>query len=79
MLYLKSCLFKNATHASSILGTLTASLALQDYGTAKRLIEADEFHEPYRQKLVPELVKIREIAHPAGSFCYLFEWCWIIQ
>lgn len=56
-------LFKHATHASSILGTLTASLALQDYETAKKLMEADEFHEPYRQKLVPELVKIREIAH----------------
>lgn len=60
--------FKNATHASSILGTLTASLALQDYETAKKMIEADEFHEPYRQKLVPELVKIREIAHQHEAF-----------
>ena len=60
--------FKNATHESSILGTLTASLALQDYETAKKMIEADEFHEPYRQKLVPELVKIREIAHQHEAF-----------
>lgn len=32
------------------------------------MIEADEFHEPYRQKLVPELVKIREIAHQHEAF-----------
>ena len=59
---------KTATHASSILGTLTASLAMQDYETAKKLIEADEFHEPYRQSLVPELMKIRKIAHGHGAF-----------
>lgn len=63
----KNVPFKVATHGSSILGTLVASLALQDYETAKKLIEADEFHEPYRQKLVPELTKIRRIAHEYGA------------
>ena len=64
----KTLPLKKATHASSILGTLTASLALQDYETAKKLIESDEFHEPYRQKLVPELTQIREIAHRCESW-----------
>jgi homoserine kinase len=52
-----------AAHASSIANTFIAALLTGDVTQAGELMEADEFHEPYRQKLVPELLKIRQIAH----------------
>lgn len=59
--------FKAATHASSIANTFVAALLINDYKLAGQLIEADEFHEPFRQKLVPELLPIRQIAHECDA------------
>jgi homoserine kinase len=53
--------YKQATHASAVANTLVASLFAKRYDVLGELIEADEFHEQYRQRLVPELTKIREI------------------
>ena len=55
--------FKTATHGSAIANTLVASLFTQNYKMAGELMESDVFHEPYREKLVPELNQIREVAH----------------
>lgn len=53
--------YSEATHASAIANTLVASLAMGKYEQAGELFQADLFHEPYRQKLVPELQKIRQL------------------
>ncbi len=55
--------FKTATHGSAIANALVASLFTQNYKMAGELMESDVFHEPYREKLVPELNQIREVAH----------------
>lgn len=55
--------FKSATHGSAIANTLVASLFSKNYQMAGELMEKDIFHEPYREKLVPELLKLREVAH----------------
>lgn len=59
--------FKTATHASSVANTFVAALLTQNFALAGQLIEADEFHEPFRQKLVPELLTIRKIAHECDA------------
>ena len=59
--------FANATHASAIGNTFVASIFTKKYQELGKLIEADMFHEPYRQKLVPEFLPIRKIAHEVGA------------
>ena len=59
----KELLLKTATRGSAIANTLVASLFTQNYQMAGELMEKDVFHEPYREKLVPELLKVREVAH----------------
>ena len=54
---------KTATRGSAIANTLVANLFTQNYQVAGELMEKDVFHEPYREKLVPELLKVREVAH----------------
>ena len=54
---------KTATRGSAIANTLVASLFTQNYQMDGELMEKDVFHEPYREKLVPELLKVREVAH----------------
>lgn len=54
---------KTATRGSAIANTLVASLFTQNYQMAGELMEKDVFHEPYREKLVPELLKVRKVAH----------------
>ncbi|RRK11883.1 homoserine kinase [Lactiplantibacillus garii] len=58
--------FKQAIAGSSVANTLVAALATQDWGVALPLLEADQFHERYRAKLVPALATIRETAHQLG-------------
>lgn len=55
--------FKTATHGSAIANTLVASLFAKNYQMAGELMEKDVFHENYREKLVPELSKVRDVAH----------------
>ncbi len=55
--------FKTATHGSAIANTFVASLFAQKYNLAGELMEQDAFHEPYRERLVPELLQVREVAH----------------
>lgn len=63
----KTLTYQQATHASAIANTLVASLAMKKYDKVGELLEADMFHEPYRQKLVPELSKIRKLASKSGA------------
>lgn len=59
--------FSEATKASAIANTFVASLAMKKYKQAGELMQADLFHEPYREKLVPELGKIRKIGQQVGA------------
>lgn len=56
-----------AAMASAIANTFVAALLTHDLTLAGKLIENDQFHEPYRQALVPELLPIRQIAHETGA------------
>ena len=58
--------FKQAITGRSVANTLVAALATQDWGVALPLLEADQFHEQYRAKLVPALKTIRQTAHELG-------------
>ena len=62
-----SMTLKQATHGSAIANVLVAGLFANRYDLVGELMEADEFHEQPRAKLVPELAKIREIGHEAGA------------
>lgn len=55
--------YHQATHASAVANALVAALFKRDYPKVGELIEADEFHEQYRTKLVPELSQIRQLSH----------------
>lgn len=59
--------YAQATHGSAIANTLVAALFAQRYDLVGPLMEADEFHEQYRAKLVPELMKIRQIGHKTDA------------
>lgn len=59
--------YSQATHASAVANTLVASLFAQQYELAFKLMEADRFHEPYRQELVPELAQLRQLKKRAGG------------
>ena len=63
----KELSYKQATHASAIANTLVAALFSKDYEVAGRMMEADLFHEQYREPLVPELTQIRGIGHRTGA------------
>ncbi|BDR56720.1 homoserine kinase [Xylocopilactobacillus apis] len=52
------------TNSASLM--LVTALYNRDYRTAFRMMEMDLIHEPYRKELVPELDKIRKLAHTIG-------------
>ncbi|MDT2756523.1 homoserine kinase [Enterococcus asini] len=64
--------YKEAVAASSIANVMVAALITGNLPVAGQMMEADHFHEKYRQDLVPHLTMIREIGHEEGAYgCYL--------
>lgn len=59
--------YSQAIHGSAIANSLVAALFAKRYELVGPLLEADKFHEQYRAKLVPELMKIRYIGHQTGA------------
>ena len=55
--------YKEAVAASSIANVAIAALAKGDLRVAGKAIEADRFHERYRQQLVAEFPQVKEVAH----------------
>jgi homoserine kinase len=55
--------FHEAVAASATANALIAAFSNANYATIGRLLEADRFHEGARSHLVPELARIREVAH----------------
>ncbi|AZP05069.1 homoserine kinase [Jeotgalibaca ciconiae] len=64
----KNLSLQEAIKGSSIANVMVSALHLGDIDTAGKLMEEDVFHEPYRESLIPELTKIREITHEEGGY-----------
>ena len=60
--------YHEAVAASAIANVAIAALLTGDMKLAGQLMAEDLFHESYRGKLVPEVAKIREIAHAEGAY-----------
>lgn len=60
--------FKEAVLASSVANMAVAGLLTGDLEMAGRAMSQDRFHEPYRQKLVPEFPEIRELGQNFGAY-----------
>lgn len=60
--------YKEAVAASSIANVAIAALAKGDLRVAGNAIEADRFHERYRQQLVAEFPQVKEIAHQHDAY-----------
>ena len=60
--------YKEAVAASSIANVAIAALAKGDLRVAGKAIEADRFHERYRQQLVAEFPQVKDIAHQHEAY-----------
>ncbi|WP_313965267.1 homoserine kinase [uncultured Streptococcus sp.] len=60
--------YKEAVAASSIANVAIAALAKGDLRVAGKAIEADRFHERYRQQLVAEFPQVKDLAHQHDAF-----------
>ena len=60
--------YKEAVAASSIANVAIAALAKGDLRVAGKAIEADRFHERYRQQLVIEFPQVKEVAHQHDAY-----------
>lgn len=60
--------YSQAVAASAIANVVVSSLMKGDLVAAGKAMSSDLFHEPYRQKLVPEFQKIKEVAKQYGAY-----------
>lgn len=60
--------YKEAVAASAIANVAIAALAKGDLRVAGKAIEADRFHERYRQQLVAEFPQVKEAAHQHDAY-----------
>ena len=60
--------YKEAVAASSIANVAIAALLKGDLQTAGRMIESDRFHERFRQSLVKEFNRVKELGHEHGAY-----------
>ena len=60
--------YKEAVAASSIANVAIAALAKGDLRVAGKAIEADCFHERYRQQLVAEFPQVKDLAHQHEAY-----------
>ena len=60
--------YKEAVAASSIANVAIAALAKGDLRVAGKAIEADRFHERYRQQVVAEFPQVKEVAHQHDAY-----------
>ena len=60
--------YKEAVASSSIANVAIAALAKGDLRVAGKAIEADRFHERYRQQLVAEFPQVKEVAHQHEAY-----------
>ena len=60
--------YMTAVHASSTTNVFVGLVCQGKWDEAVPLVENDQFHEPYRLDLVPELKTIRDKAHELGIY-----------
>ena len=60
--------YKEAVAASAIANVAIAAIAKGDLRVAGKAIEADRFHERYRQQLVVEFPQVKEVAHQHDAY-----------
>lgn len=57
-----------AASASGISNLMITALLLKDYPLAGKMMEEDQFHEPFRAKLIPSYDKIKAEARKKGAY-----------
>jgi homoserine kinase len=60
--------FSKAVEASAIANQLLASLFTGNWRLAGKMMASDQFHQPYRRKLIPWWDKVEQLAMEAGAF-----------
>lgn len=59
---------EKAAYASGVSNLMLTALIAGDYQLAGKMMEYDQFHEPYRARLIPNYETIRKQANQAGAF-----------
>ncbi|KAB7706265.1 homoserine kinase [Bacillus aerolatus] len=59
---------QQAVEASAVANVLLAALSVGNYELAGKMMEKDQFHEPYRLELIKELPEARKLAKAAGAY-----------
>ena len=59
---------EKATIASAISNVMVASLLTGDYQLAGKMMESDQFHEPYRADLIPNYQNIKQEARAINAY-----------
>ena len=57
-----------ASSASGISNLMIAALLTKDYSLAGKMMEKDQFHEPFRAKLIPNYTMIKHEAKQLGAY-----------
>ncbi|CEG22188.1 Homoserine kinase [Planococcus massiliensis] len=60
--------YKEAVSSSAAANVVSAAIARGDWQTAGRMMEKDEFHEPYRKAKFPGFDEIRSVCRKAGAY-----------
>lgn len=60
--------YKKAVSSSAAANVVSAAIAIGDWQTAGRMMEKDEFHEPYRKGKFPGFDEIRAVCRKAGAY-----------
>ncbi|WP_270273588.1 homoserine kinase [Enterococcus gallinarum] len=64
--------FSTAVEASAIANVMIAAVIKGNLPLAGKMMQADRFHENYREKLIPHLSTIRQICEEEGGYgCFL--------
>ena len=58
----------NAVQSSAISNTMICALIQNNYELAGKMMMQDGFHEPFRQQLIPEFAKVKEIAQAYHAY-----------
>lgn len=60
--------FRKAVEGSSIANVLICALLSHDGELAGKMMESDQFHQPFRAGLIPDMAKIARIARDSGAY-----------
>lgn len=60
--------FEQAVSASAASNTFVAAVCAGNWSLAGRMMEKDQFHEPYRSELMPYFADVRKIARELGAY-----------